>query len=115
MAVPLLQVATMCGSALATPCACSLSADAADRRRALQQLAEQQAQTPALNFLGLTAYNAGATSEAIAYWRRSDNHRDTVAPLLPHLTAAGPDSSSLTEAARHRRNPIGTAPTSSTR
>ena len=73
------------------------------------------AQTPALNFLGLTAYNAGATSEAIAYWGRSDNHGDTVAPLLLHLTAAGPDSSSLTEAARHRRNPIGTAPTSSTR
>lgn len=115
MAVPLLQVATMCGSALAAPCAGSLSADAANRQRALQQLAEQQAQTPALNFLGVAAYHAGARSEAILYWRRSDSHGDTVAPLLLHLTAAGSDSSCLTEAARHRRNPIGTAPTPSTR
>ncbi len=86
MAMPLLQLATMCGSDLAARCGSSLTPDLANRRVALERLAEHRVETPALNFLGLAAYEAGVTSEAIAYWRQADISGDAVASLLLHLT-----------------------------
>jgi TPR repeat protein len=77
------------GFAIAAHCASLLSRDEAARAKARETLAAHEGDTDALNFLGLAAHEAGDVSAARTYWKKSAAARDTVAPLLVHLTNGG--------------------------
>ncbi|MEU9049612.1 hypothetical protein AB0D37_04255, partial [Streptomyces sp. NPDC048384] len=82
----LLEDVKASGFAIAAHCAALLSRDEATRAKARETLAAHDRDTDALNFLGLAAHEASDVTAARTYWKRSAAARDTVAPLLVHLT-----------------------------
>jgi TPR repeat protein len=83
----LLGQATEIGSSSASDYAATLNLDPQIRDEACHvlQLAAEEDDTDALNFLGLAAYTDGREDEARQRWAASAELDDAVAPLLLHL------------------------------
>ncbi|MFI9808530.1 hypothetical protein ACIHEJ_29895, partial [Streptomyces sp. NPDC052301] len=82
----LLEDVKASGFVIAAHCAALLSTNDATRAKARESLAAHEGDTDALNFLGLAAREANDLAAARIYWNQSAAARDTVAPLLLHLT-----------------------------